>query len=157
MEVDVSCKYDVQVKIMDELGTSSLLDFHNHSVGLCVERFVPPEDTTREARRAVAPRVNGDSLRAWAYDTGVASMIAHVHGSSWGEQEAVWQAARAVYKARTRYILEVVLDGATYRYRAERPFSVLPAEVSHTELGGKIQTYVVRWRVQPDYTVGTVS
>lgn len=149
----MTCDYQFEVKILDDDGTTVLLDFNDHSLGLEVVKVSPMEETVREDQRAKALMVDGDNLRAWSYDSGVLQMLARSRGTNWGSQEAQWQVARAIYRARDSYKLLVVMDGASYLYRVDRPFSVLPGEIGSDEMGHKIQEYLVRWRAQPDYTV----
>lgn len=149
----MTCDYDVGIQVLDDDGSTVLLDFNDHSLGLEVVRISPMEESVREGRRSSSLYVDGDTLRAWAYDSGVLQAIVRSRGLDWDAQEANWQTARAIYRARDRYKLLVVIRGVSYLYRVDRPFSVLPGDVGSDEIGHSIQEYVVRWRAQPDYTV----
>ena len=147
----MTCDYTVGLVILDDDGTTEILDFNDDTVGLSIETLQMPEDSVREIR-ASAPRVDGSALLAWAQDDGVLQAVIQCEGSTWGQVTTRWEAARAVYRARTRYLIRADVDGSSVTFRAERPFAVIPSEVASPSLATamKWQTYVIRWRVQPD-------
>jgi hypothetical protein len=120
-----------------------------HSFGTSIVSIQEPGDDTRKIRVS-SPRVDGDSTVAEADEAGDLVAIVVFEGATWAEVETKFQAARTAWRADSRYYLDVVRQGVTKRYRADRPDSVSPDK---PDLGNKRQVYSIRWHVQPNPTI----
>ena len=136
--------FDVDLRIVAPNGSTVVYAF-----GTKIVSISEPGDATRKIRTE-APRVDGDFVVAEADEAGDLTAVVVFEGASWPAVETAYQAARAAWRADSRYYLDVIRQGVTKRYICDRPDQVTP---DRPDLGNKRQTYSIRWHVQPNPTV----
>lgn len=149
--MSVTCDFDVAVRIVAADGTTVSANLNDPTNGLSVVSVQEPEDSVRDIR-VTAPRVDGSFRVAEADDDGSLVVVVDVDGTSWGQVETRWQAVRTAYRAESSFFVETEIEGVTKRWRTERP-DVSFAGIESASLVSKIQTYSLRFRVQPNPTV----
>lgn len=142
--VSVIPMFDVDLRIVASDGSTLVYAF-----GTKVVSISEPGDATDKVR-VDAPRVDGDATVAEKDTAGDLTAIVVFEGASWPAVETAYQAARTAWRSESRYYLDVVRQGVTKRYRADRPDAVTP---DRPDLGNNRQTYSIRWHVQPNPTV----
>ena len=136
--------FNVDLRIIAADGSTLVYAF-----GTRVVSITEPGDETSKVRTD-APRVDGDTVVAEKDSAGDLNAVVVFEGATWAAVETAYQAARTAWRSDSRYYLDVVREGVTKRYRADRPDSVSP---DRPDLGNKRQTYAIRWHVQPNPTV----
>jgi hypothetical protein len=149
--MSTTCDFDVAVRIIAADGTTVLANLNDPPNGLSVITVQEPEETVR-AIRTTAPRVDGSYRAAEAEDDGFLVVVVEVDGTSWSQTETRWQAVRTAYRTEWDFYIETEIEGVTKLWRTERP-DVAPAGLESASLVLKMQTYSLRFRVQPNPTV----
>jgi hypothetical protein len=149
--MSVTCDFDVAVRIVGSDGTTVRADLNDPNNGLSVVSVQEPEETVRSIR-TTAPRVDGSYRVAEAEDDGFLVVVVDVDGTTWAQCETRWQAVRTAYRTEWDFYVETEIEGVTKRWRTERP-DVAPVGIESASLVSKIQSYSLRFRVQPNPTV----
>jgi hypothetical protein len=142
--VSVIPMFDVELRIVAADGSTVV-----HEFGTSIVSITEPGDSMDKIR-VDAPRVDGDTVVAEKDSAGDLQAVIVFEGASWAAVETAYQAARTAWRSESRYYLDVVREGVTKRYRADRPDSVSP---DRPDLLNRRQTYAIRWHVQPNPTV----
>ena len=144
--------FDVAVRIIASDGVTEVFNFNDEAAGIWVTSVQEPDDEVSRTRKE-ADHVDGDYEVEEHDAAGDLVVIVYVEGSTWAQCKTRWQAARAAYRAEARYYVEVELEGVKTVYRTGRPDSVQPGD---PDLKNRLQTYSLRWHVQPNPTITIV-
>lgn len=148
----MSCQFTVNARLISWDGSTELFAMEDHAAGFELANDIVDPEWDEVQQRVTAVYMNGSAPASVpTIGDGTLPVTVRVRGSSWVEVRQRVAALRAAWRAEDRFYLEVVTEGVTTTYVAER-LAWQPERIQPWMLAAFQQEVTLVFRVQPNPT-----
>jgi hypothetical protein len=146
--------FAIQVRLKTLAG-STLYDLHDEANGL--EVLAPIGMSSEQWRRAVETGryVDGSDETSAVLDSSELVVRLLVSGATWPQAEARFMAARAAWIDEPNFLVDVIVEGVTTSWRANRP-DWGSSDLDVEDVMNRQRIYTLTFPVQPSPTMSGV-